>query len=570
MGGVVLYYMITPSTKDELQSVLQKSQLSLAQYIADNIDKEIHKRESLIHALSQRVPHDIISDTNRLQKWLDKQEYMISTFKYGIVVVSPDGKKVLAQTPLIKGRANIDYSVRGWFNKAVKSDDMVISPPFMGLASKKPMINIATSIKDKNGKTIAVVYGASDLSKGGFMDFVYKNSIGNSGGFLIISPKDELFVASSKPKMVLKKTPPKGVNLLHDKVMAGYRGTGITENAFGVVELSAIASIHTTGWFIVVRMPVDEAFLPIQRLNEEMRDIIIPFLTLFTIIFVSMMLYLLRPLKHSAYHINEMATGKEPLKRIEVSDRGEVGYMVNGFNSLVSRVQKDMQTQQKMASMGEMISIIAHQWKQPLSVISSIGSSIRMKNTLGTLESEYLEDGLKDISSQVNFMVETMDEFRHFFNPNKAKKLEDLNRVINSATSLIGPELQNQKIKLIEDINLPTKVNTLSNELIQVLLNLMKNAKEQYNENQDDRVLQLIGYEDDSHSYIIVKDNAGGIPDDVIGKIFDKYFSTKGEKKGTGLGLDLCKTIIEDNCNGKITVQNSDGGAMFSIALPKA
>jgi C4-dicarboxylate-specific signal transduction histidine kinase len=570
IGAVSLYYSIVPSTKDELQSLVQKSQLSFANYIASDIDRQIIKREDIVDTLSKKIPTQLLNHNNKqqLKEWLDFHSYNTKVFKLGIVVVSVDGE-VLVDSIELKNRKNLNYLQKPWFQKAIESDEVVISTPFLGEVSKKPMMNIAKVIKDSKNRAIAVVYGAMLLNDKGFMQFVYENKIGDSGGFLVISPNDEIFVASSNPDMVLKKTPPKGVNLLHDRAMAGYRGTGVTKNAYDVVELSAMASIESTGWFLVVRMPIDEAYKPIRNINDKIIDSMFINLVLFTIILVVVMLYLLKPIKNYSKNIRDMADSKKPLTTLDITNKDEVSQMAMGFNMLVKRVKDDMHTKDKLAQMGEMLSIIAHQWKQPLSVISSISSTTRLKNTMATLESKEIAENMDDIGKQIDFMADTIDEFRHFFNPNKEKKLEDLNLPIETAISLLLLELQNKKIEITKDINLPTKIYTLSNELIQVLLNLIKNAKEQFSDEIEDKYIKIIGYEDENYSYIIIKDNAGGIAENMIDKIFDKYFSTKGEKKGTGIGLDLCKTIIEKNCNGKISVENSDKGAKFTIRLDK-
>jgi HAMP domain-containing protein len=363
IGGVSIYHIITPTTQIELQKLVEKSQLSYAKYIADDIDRQIILRKKLISSLSSTIPKNILEDKKLLQNWLSKRKQAITLFSYGAIVVAIDGKEILAQSPILDGRNKIDYSKLDWFNEARSSSDVVISSAFMGKVSKQPMITISKAIKDKDGKAIAVVYGAAILNQRGFMDFIYKNRFGDSGGFLVVSAKDKMFVASNDKNMVLQPTPPIGKNLLHDRAMQGYRGTGVTENLYGTVELSAIASVESTDWFVVVRMPISEAYQPLYKLNEKMIKSMSFVIVAFVIIFISIMIYMLRPLKESADKISEMASGKAAFKKLKPQRADEIGEIVSGFNTLTDKVLDDIKAQQKLAQMGEMLSIIAHQWK---------------------------------------------------------------------------------------------------------------------------------------------------------------------------------------------------------------
>lgn len=220
--------------------------------------------------------------------------------------------------------------------------------------------------------------------------------------------------------------------------------------------------------------------------------------------------------------------------------------------------------------LGEMISIIAHQLKQPLNVISMCTSKYEILSKLGKETSKELcEDLFQNITKQVIFADDTIEQFRHFFNPKNEARLINLYRPINVAVELMGSTLNNNNIIIKEQIKLPTEIKTYGNGIVQVILNLLKNATEQFKETQKDKIITIIGYEDDDYSYIKIKDNAGGIPEAIIDKIFEQYFSTKSESDGTGLGLDLCKNIVEDKCSGVLSVQNEDEGAIFSIKLPK-
>ncbi len=228
--------------------------------------------------------------------------------------------------------------------------------------------------------------------------------------------------------------------------------------------------------------------------------------------------------------------------------------------------------QSKMADMGQMISTIAHQLKQPLSVLDISASNIDIKHSLNR-EIDIIEFTTK-IHKQIKFMSNTIDLFRTFFSPNKIKEPLFLNELIDKTLEIISGNII--EIEIINDYsNLEEKISIYPNELIQALMNIIKNAKDQLN-NTKTKVIKIQLYKEESYQVITIQDNGGGIAQGLEKKIFENYFTTKDETKGTGIGLYIVKQIIEDRHNGKISVENSSfeykgieyKGAKFFIKLP--
>lgn len=234
--------------------------------------------------------------------------------------------------------------------------------------------------------------------------------------------------------------------------------------------------------------------------------------------------------------------------------------------------QKDQQLihQSRLASMGEMINMIAHQWRQPLSAISSTVQGLNLKLTLKKYDEILFSEKLNDVNRYAQYLSQTIDDFRQFFKTSKEKKEVTLEEVIEKVLGIIQVTLENKRIKLRMDFQSNEPLMTYSNELMQVLLNLVKNAEDVLMENRiENPWIQITTSKLDTNLILEVSDNGGGIPSEIIARIFDPYFSTKMQKDGTGLGLYMSQKIIEEHCGGSLRASNSSQGAVFTILLPR-
>ena len=230
---------------------------------------------------------------------------------------------------------------------------------------------------------------------------------------------------------------------------------------------------------------------------------------------------------------------------------------------------KLMIQQARMAQMGEMIAMIAHQWRQPLSSISAISTNMQLSLALDEeLTKATLEKELKSIDNRVILLSNTIDDFRNFYNTDNEKSTFNLSKTINQAIEVLSPAINNARVTLRFEDHLENSIKCLESELIQVLLNIIKNAIDILKEKEQPREIVVKAYQQSGQTYIVIEDNAGGISEDIINKIFDPYFSTKKEKHGMGLGLYMSKLIIQEHCDGSLDVHNTKAGALFTITLP--
>ncbi len=227
-----------------------------------------------------------------------------------------------------------------------------------------------------------------------------------------------------------------------------------------------------------------------------------------------------------------------------------------------------MMAQSRHAAMGEMISMIAHQWRQPLSVIAMGANNIMADIELETIEEDTLKNSVSNIMKQTQELSKTIDDFRNFFRPGKKIEKILVSDVFDDALKIVGKSLDNNDIKVVVQFESTKKIQTYSRELMQVLVNLLKNAKEAFLQKDIEEKKIFISTKDYKNKIIIsVCDNAGGIDEKIINKIFEPYFSTKDEKTGTGLGLYMSKIIIEKHLKGNILAFNDNDCACFEIRL---
>ncbi|GGD40399.1 hypothetical protein GCM10012288_13110 [Malaciobacter pacificus] len=243
--------------------------------------------------------------------------------------------------------------------------------------------------------------------------------------------------------------------------------------------------------------------------------------------------------------------------------------------------KKDMiMTQQaKLASMGEMLNNIAHQWRQPLGSITMIIQSFQTKMNMGKLTYDFVEDKVNDALLLADNMSTTLDDFKNFFNPDKSKSSFDLRKCIEHSIELSKYILTKENIHIELSMKKDIKINSYYNELSHVFLNLISNSKDALATNVDknDRIIKIVVSKYKNEAIINIIDNGGGIPKEVISKVFEPYYTTKYKSAGTGIGLYMSKQIIERHMNGAISCKNINHKikndknykcTLFTIKLP--
>jgi PAS domain S-box-containing protein len=222
----------------------------------------------------------------------------------------------------------------------------------------------------------------------------------------------------------------------------------------------------------------------------------------------------------------------------------------------------------RLAIMGEMINNIAHQWRQPLNTLGLVVQQLPHYYDSGEFSREFLKENTAKAMGLIQHMSRTIDDFRNFFRSDKEAVTFGVNQVIARTRSLIEKSFENQKIGIALHPEGDPTANGYPSEYSQVLLNILMNARDALvAHNVENALISIHAFAEGGTSVVTITDNAGGIADEIMDRLFDPYFTTKGPDKGTGIGLFMSKTIIEKNMGGRLTVRNTGSGAEFRIEV---
>lgn len=265
---------------------------------------------------------------------------------------------------------------------------------------------------------------------------------------------------------------------------------------------------------------------------------------------------------------------------VNLSELKEAQYALQALNDnlemqVKAQIEKNRQQemilfqQSRHAQMGEMISMIAHQWRQPLNVLSLLAQNIVFKYKLNKLNDGIMDEFKSDSMRQILQMSKTIDDFRDFFKPDKSMKVFDVKQQLTNAVEMVKPIVAGHGIEIsfVGEDNL--KVESFPNEFGQSIINILNNAKDVLLESctESTKRIRVEAKRDQDKIIVRIEDNGGGIDPLVMPYIFEPYFSTKGVKNGTGLGLYMTKIIVEEHMQGHIHVRNTTEGALFEIVL---
>jgi len=374
-------------------------------------------------------------------------------------------------------------------------------------------------------------------------------------GFIFIFRKDGIvikhpcadtlisLVHANKKKTIL----PRLIKAAEEQKIISYEGTNCIDNDF-INKVGFVYPIKTTNLYIVISKNEKDIAYSIERkkkiwqdkLEDELDENI-------TLLLVISMLSILFSLAFSKI----------------------LNILIKDYEKEIKESNEAMFSQSRLAQAGELISMISHQWRQPISKIASITSNMRFQLMMeNKIPIERLDKELEEIEDYTEFLSETIDDFREFYKPKKDKEMVYLIPLIEKSLSFLENSMVKKNISLIKEFDKDIKISLYQNELMQVVINIVQNAIEFSKDGNFIKIKTLLK----AQEYIItISDEAGGIKEEHLSKIFDAHFSTKVNKESTnlGLGLYVSKVIIENHFNGKLEVESQNNGSTFTIRLIK-
>lgn len=336
VASVLRYHAMERFIRHDLGHIVSVQQEALARDMAHTVDYKILERQHMLKHVAQTLPEALLKDPVQLRAWLGDRYELHPVFSQGFFVADLQGASI-ADFPERPERIRVNYADRDYFQGAA-TGTFTVGRAVMGRVSQTPVLPMAAPIRDAQGKVVAVLAGVEALNAPGFLDAIHQGKIGETGGYLLISPKDQIFIAATKPGLVLQPTAAPGVNVLHDQALAGFRGSGITVNAQGVEEIAAFASVPSTGWFVVGRLPTAEALMLLDNWQRMLfRASALGFVAVIVLL-GGVLYWSFRPLRRTAEHALRMAEGLEPMQPLAVKRLDEVGYLTTAFNTLLEKL----------------------------------------------------------------------------------------------------------------------------------------------------------------------------------------------------------------------------------------
>jgi diguanylate cyclase (GGDEF)-like protein len=346
VGSAARYFFLSDWLREDLSRIVSTQQEMLASYVAKDVEHKITERSALLHQLAQTLPPELLGQPDALRQWLDARYRQQPLFSQALLVTDPTGQ-TLAQAG-VAGRGVINPGDADYIRTARSGTLAVGRPAPSSGGSNLPVLPMAVPIQDASGQVRAVLVGVESLAAADFLSLT-GTPVPGSESFLVVSPKDQLFVASTYPGMVMQPTPAAGVNLMHDRAMSGFRGSGQTVNAFGVEEIAAMHSVPSTGWFVVARVPTAQALSFVSRTQNYLLANVPMVVAVFLLLATGSLMAVFRPLFRAADHADRMTRGELPLAPLPVERDDEVGHLTHAFNRLLAKLQASQAELQHLA-----------------------------------------------------------------------------------------------------------------------------------------------------------------------------------------------------------------------------
>ena len=387
----LLAHDVVEEVRDDVKAVVAAEQTALVEHITDSLEEEARLRINTLKDVASLITPELMADPERLGARLGEFKYIERLFNLGVLVISPQGTG-LVDYPVLKGRVGSDFSDLDYFRAVIAGEDVAISSPRLGRFSKRPVVLIAVPVRNPANQIIGVLAGANSVSDSDFFTEIIPRQSRLDGEFHIVSPRDRLFVASTRKERILQPLPAVGVNRMLDRYAEGYQGSGISFDAEGVETLSSSKRIESKGWAVISTMPTSTAFASIRRLEFEIyKDAAL------ASAFIAVLLWLfvrrqLRPLEHSTEMLNAMATGIRTLSPLPVEGGPEIRQLQDSFNKFHERISAQKQSLRDNAEQLTLAASVFDGTSEAIAITDSDGRIVSVNKPFCRLTGYELEE----------------------------------------------------------------------------------------------------------------------------------------------------------------------------------
>ena len=373
----LLAHDVAEEVRSDFQAVVAAEQSALAEHIADSLEEEAKLRINTLKDIAVTLTPDVLADSRKLAAVLNENKHLGRLFNLGLSVVSARGKGLMDFPPL-PGRAGYDFSGEDYFKDAMATGKAAISRPRLGRFSQKPIVLLAVPIRNPAGEIIGVLVGSNTVTGSDFFSEIIPRQGRMGGAFHVVSPRNRIYVASSKTERALQPLPLPGAYPMLDRYVEGYEGSGIGPNAEGVLTLSSSMRIPSTGWLVMATTPAATAFAPIARIEMEIyKDAVLSSL----VIVILLWLYIRRqlaPLERSAAILEAMAKGDSPLSPLPEEGSREIRRLLDSFNQFQHRISEQKQSLRDNAEQLRLAASVFDGTSEAIAITDADGTIIRV------------------------------------------------------------------------------------------------------------------------------------------------------------------------------------------------
>jgi two-component system, sensor histidine kinase and response regulator len=384
LGIWSLSFYISKMLQEDMQQLLYKQQFSTISILAEDINDELNDRFDALKAVATGIPHADFANRARLQKLLEQRPVFQGLFNGGTFFTTLDGTTI-ASLPLSAKRLGINFMSRDHVSAALHEGKTSVGTLAIGKALHTPVFGIATPVRDRQGRLLGALVGVIDLTRPNFLHKITDNHYGETGGYVLVTPRQRLVISATDKNRIMGPLPEPGANPGVDRFIQGYEGSDIFVNPLGVKMLTSAKGIPAAGWFVVAALPTQEAFAPIQSMQQRMLQATI-LLTLLAGLLTWWMLR--RQLKPMLSSIKTLATLSDTTQ-LPVARKDEVGELIQGFNRLLMNLGQREEALEKNRHLLIEAQLIANMGSYVLDISSGNWESSDMLDKLLGIDAAY-------------------------------------------------------------------------------------------------------------------------------------------------------------------------------------